>query len=112
MSNIGSQFQTESVTPLGNAATATGAWRSMGDSPTEFVYFVAEATADQTGTLIVEKSNDMVTAYPVNGAGAAMTANVTATVAARITAKFYRARVVNGATPQTSFSFMTSATTA
>lgn len=113
MSGVNSAFQTESTAALAGAGVATGLARSAGESPSDFVYFVAESFADQAGTLFVEKSNDGATWYPCNGtAGTTAAINTTTTVAPRVTARYYRARYVNGATPNTVFQLMTAFTTA
>lgn len=75
--------------------------------PASANFFIAEATADQVGTLFVEKLIG-ATWYAANGAGTAHVANATTTVKVPVVSGTgYRARFLNGATPNTVFSLLT-----
>lgn len=109
----GTTYQSETTTVLAGAASFSGSQRSA-RAPSPYAYFVAESYSDQAGTLFVEKSQTGTSGWiPVNGtSGLAVAAVTTGTVKCNIVAPYYRARYVNGATLQTTFSLDTSFTTA
>jgi hypothetical protein len=93
----------ESTTALAAASSITAAARGVG-TETRFAFFVAEAYADQAGTLYVERSTNGTTWVPANGtSGTAVAAGASVQVKLTITTAQYRVRFLNGATAQTSF---------
>lgn len=91
----------DTATPLGAGATFTG---TQHGAPALANFYVVDAYADQAGTLFVERSNDLVTWYPVNtSAGTAVAAGTSVSIKTPVTAGSYRVRFTNGATPQGSF---------
>ncbi|MEW9901050.1 hypothetical protein ABWL39_20745 [Chitinivorax sp. PXF-14] len=102
--NIGSSggaVYTESSTALGAGASTTGASRDAG-STVGYARFVANAFADQAGTLYLEKSTDNVT-WRLAAPPQAVAAGEAREVAVFVTARYHRARYVNGATAQAAF---------
>lgn len=95
--------QTETQTVLAAGGTYTGATRSPGTA-SRFCYFIADAWADQAGTLYVERSVDGTTWRPANGtSGTAVAAGASVQVKVPTTTGNYRVRYVNGGTAQTAF---------
>jgi hypothetical protein len=98
----------ESVTPLAASATKTGAVVDMDAS--DYSRFRTAATADEAGTLYIDESVDNVTW--VNGVQSiALAADETKTLELQGTAKYVRCRYVKGATPQTTFTLISVAST-
>ena len=93
----------ETATPLAAAGTITGVTRAVG-TESRFSFFVADAFADQAGTLFLERSTNGTTWIPANGtAGQALAAGQSLQVKLPLTTANYRARYVNGATAQATF---------
>lgn len=100
----GALFFTDTTTALGGSATFTGTGRDAygvgtGAGVSEFVFFNATFNTDQTGTAYIDYSTDNAT-WSVSRT-AALAANTPLALTTPIQAQFYRVRVVNGATPQT-----------
>lgn len=108
-------FWTESTAAQAAGATLNGASRSNGGTAggvgTRFNLFVAEAFADQAGTLYIDKSVDGGTTWR-QVASVAVTAGTSSQISTRISAASYRARFVNGGTANTAFLLTTSYTLA
>lgn len=112
--NADNTFWNESVTAQAAAATVTGAARDVGVAAAaahRYAAFNAFAFADQAGTLRIEISTDNVT-WRRASADVAVAANAPVHLSVPITARFYRAVYVNGATLQTQFMLNTSFTVA
>lgn len=90
---------TDTVTPLGGAATFTGATRDLGPGATNWTFFGCQFNADQSGTGSIENSTD--NASWLGAATVAIVANVGVDLNVRLRSRYYRCKVVNGATPQT-----------
>jgi hypothetical protein len=108
-------YQLESATAQAAGATVTGATRDaygVGTSAgvSQYAFFNAQAYSDQNGQLFIDQSVDGVTWVVANSA--AYTGGIGATITAPIMAQFYRARVINGGTLQTTFSLRSSFSTA
>lgn len=102
-----------SNTPLAGAGVYTGASRDGGATDggvSSFSYFNGGFFADQAGTASIEGSWDGTTWRTV--ATAAIVANTFLNLRTAITFKFYRTKVVNGATIQTVFQANSSYTVA
>jgi hypothetical protein len=90
----------ESTAPLIAAATYTGGARDLGATqPYPASKFNVFAIADQIGTLFIDVSVDGV-AWTVQ-ASAALAVSTPLTLSAVVVDRFYRCRLVNGATAQT-----------
>ena len=94
------------TTPLTGAATFTGGTLITDTYDT----VVGTVFSDQSGTAFIDQSNDgtnwdLVTSVAVTG-GTGAAINVA------LVAPYFRARYVNGATPQTAFRFEVKATAA
>ena len=93
---------TDSATNLAIGATFTGTSRDGGATPA-YNIFVANAYADQAGTLYVEKSTDntnwLLAAKPL-----AVSADTAEVIEVRCTARYHRVRFLNGGVAQTVFS--------
>jgi len=104
--NAAVSFFTESSTPLASAGSISGSLRSSGGVSggvgSRFNFFVAEAFADQSGTLYIDKSVDGGTTWRQVGSIAAV-AGTSVSLKVPVTAVSYRSRFVNGATAQTAF---------
>lgn len=112
--NADNTFWNESVTAQAAAATVTGTARDVGVAAAaahRYAAFNAFAFADQAGTLRIEISTDNVT-WRRASADVAVAANAPVHLSVPITARFYRAVYVNGATLQTQFMLNTSFTVA
>lgn len=93
---------TGAASALDNAGVLTGTSRDVGapsGSLQSNAYFNAFFRADQGGTASIECSNDNATWYVC--ATAAIVANTSLTLSIRVMTEFHRAKVVNGATPNT-----------
>jgi hypothetical protein len=100
-------------TPLTASATYTGASRDGGATDggvSSFCYFNGAFFADQAGTASIEASWDGTTWRTV--ASAAIVANTFLNLRTPVTFRFYRTKVVNGATIQTVFQANSSYTVA
>jgi hypothetical protein len=89
----------DTATPLTGAATFTGTTRDLGPGATNWTFFGCQFNADQTGTGSIENSTDAVTW--LQAATVAIVANVGVDLNVRARARYYRCKLVNGATPQT-----------
>lgn len=111
----GAAFWTESTTAQTGNATVNGALRSNGGTAagvgSRYNAFVAEAYADQAGTLYVDKTTDGGTTWR-QVSSAAVAAGATAQIKVPISAASYRARYVNGASAQGAFLLTSSFVTA
>lgn len=109
-------FWTESaVNAQAAAAVVNGSTRNNGGLAggvgTRFNLFVAEAFADQAGTLYIDKSVDGGTTWR-QVASVAVVAGTSSQISTRISAASYRARYVNGGTATTAFLLTSSYTLA
>lgn len=98
-----SVFNNETTTNLGISATFTGTARDTGTaagSNCPFAYFNAFFIANQTGTASIEASNDNTTWFTV--ATAALAVSTPLSLQIPVTTRYYRVKLVNGATAQTS----------
>lgn len=93
---------TDSSTNLAGAATFTGTSRDGGATPA-YNLFVANAYANQAGTLYVEKSTDN-TNWRLAAKPVAVAIDLPEQVEVRVTTRYMRVRYVNGTTAQTLFS--------
>lgn len=91
---------TDSAANLGSAATFTGTSRDAA-AIVGYQTFVANAIADQDGTLYIQKSTDNTTWR--NAAMVAVTANVPKELIVKVTTRYIRVYYVNGAGAQTLF---------
>jgi hypothetical protein len=110
--NADNIFWNESVTAQAAAATVTGTARDVGMSAGaahRYAAFNAFAFADQAGTLRIEISTDNVT-WRRASADVAVAANAPVHMSVPVTARWYRAVYVNGATLQGAFMLNTSFT--
>lgn len=89
----------DTATPLGGAATFTGATRDLGPGATNWTFFGCQFNADQTGTGSIENSTDAVTW--LSAGSAAIAVGVVTDLNVRVRSRYYRCKEVNGATPQT-----------
>lgn len=89
-------YQTSS-TNLTGAATFTGAWLHSG----QYDYITGTAFADQAGTLFIEQSNDAVSTDYISSI--TVLASTGKNFKEDVIAPYFRARYLNGATPQGSF---------
>jgi hypothetical protein len=92
---------TDSSTNLGSGATFTGTSRDAGATPA-FNRFVANAVADQAGTVRIEKSTDNTT-WRRASKDIAVAANAPEQIEVRVTARYHRVVFVNGGVAQTQF---------
>ncbi|MCA6305666.1 MAG: hypothetical protein IM628_12745 [Phenylobacterium sp.] len=97
--SVSPTINTDSTTALGAGATLTGASRDAGATAT-FSYFAANVTADQAGTVRVEKSTDATT-WRRATADLALAANGVVDVRIPVTVRYHRVIVVNGGVAQT-----------
>lgn len=95
----GTNYFANTATPLGGAATFTGATVDVGTRPPPYYQFGCSFNADQAGTAFVEDSTDGVTWFTASTA--AIVAGTRLDLNVFIRAEFLRCREVNGATPQT-----------
>lgn len=112
--NADNVYWNESVTAQAASATVTGLSRSTGivaGSNHRYAAFNAFAFADQAGTVRIEISTDGTT-WRRASADVAVAANTPVHLSVPVTAQFYRAVYVNGATLQTQFMLNTSYTVA
>lgn len=110
--NADNQFWNESVTAQAISATVTGTSRDAGvavGTSHRYAAFNAFAFADQAGTLRIEISTDGTT-WRRASADVAVAAATPVHLSVPVTARFYRAVYVNGATAQTQFMLNTSYT--
>lgn len=97
---VASAAYTDSAANLGSAATFTGTSRDAA-ATVSYQTFVANAIADQDGTLYIQKSTDNSTWR--NAAMVAVTANVPKELIVKVTTRYTRVYYVNGAGAQTLF---------
>lgn len=110
--NADNMFWNESVTAQAATATVTGTSRDVGVAVAtahRYAAFNAFAFADQAGTLRVEISTDNTT-WRRASADVAVAAGTPVHLSVPITARWYRAVYINGATLQTQFMLNTSFT--
>ena len=91
---------TDTAANLGSAATFTGTSRDA-SATVAYQKFVANAVADQDGTLYIQKSTDNVTWR--NAGMVAVTANTPKELEVGVTTRYNRVYYVNGAGVQTQF---------
>lgn len=109
---VGSQFYSESTTPLATNATFTGTTRDVGVSASvnaTWKNFNAFVFSDQTGTMRIETSIDNIT-WRRATSDISISANSPLSSSVVITARYYRVVFVNGTTAQTAFMLNTSFT--
>lgn len=104
-----SYFWNEAGTPAGigtalaGSGTFTGVWRGPGVQAGQGIsglnYFNASFFADQAGNAYIDLSPDGTHFYTVTGA--ALSASTPLILTVPLLSNFVRARLVNGATPQT-----------
>ncbi|MDD2722230.1 MAG: hypothetical protein PHH47_13080 [Gallionella sp.] len=100
--NLAGRFYADTATPLAAGATFTGTSRWVGyGNPATLKGYYANVYADQPGTLFIEMSNNNSTWRQAKKI--AVLAGDSAELYVMITAQYYRARFVNGATAQTAF---------
>jgi hypothetical protein len=102
--NIGSAglvVYTDSSTNLGSAGVFTGTSRDAGSTPA-YNYFIANAQANQAGTIRIEKSTDNTT-WRRASKDIAVAANAPEEVTVKVTSRYNRVVYTNGGTSQTEF---------
>lgn len=101
VANKGGIFFTGTTTALGSSATYTGTARDVGvaaSTAQPYAYFNSFFLADQAGTASIECSNDNSTWYGC--ASSALTASTPLTLTLPVMFRYYRAKLVNGASAQ------------
>jgi hypothetical protein len=93
----------DTIAALGGSATFTGTSRDA-STLVGYSYFAANFYSDVAGTAFIEYSNDNTIWYPANGvAGTALAAGTNVALSARLVARYWRVRYVNGAGAQATF---------
>ena len=107
----GTIFWNETTTPLTGSATFTGGSRDLGvaaNNHSSYSFFNAFFIADQTGTASIEGSNDGSTWYTVTTSS--LSINTPLTLSAPVMTQYHRAKLVNGASGQSSLKINTAYT--
>lgn len=105
-------FTQDSTTALAASGTFTGSWVSTTSFTQGYIYILAGAGADTSGTLYVDFSNDgtnvlVSVSNTISGVTSPLVAGYYAnfdTIYTLLIGQYFRVRYVNGSTAQTKFS--------